>query len=84
MAEDALRDKRCGTDESKRTASFDSHGRPPSWPENSRHLRTKAHAARNGAKFHGRATARRRAGSAASQTQRGDNFSLDMILMTDA
>jgi len=45
MAEDALRDKRCGTDESKRTASFDSHGRPPSWPENSRHLRMKAHAA---------------------------------------
>jgi hypothetical protein len=30
------------------------------------------------------ATAPRRAGSAASQTQRGDNFSLDMILMTDA
>jgi hypothetical protein len=30
------------------------------------------------------AAQRRRAGSAASQTQRGDNFSLDMILMTDA
>jgi hypothetical protein len=30
------------------------------------------------------ATAPRHAGSAASQTQRSDNFSLDTILMTDA
>jgi hypothetical protein len=38
----------------------------------------------NGAKSLAGATAPRHAGSAASQTQRSDNFSLDMILMTDA
>jgi hypothetical protein len=43
-----------------------------------------ARGAQTAAKFQGGATAPRRADSAASQTQRGDNFSLDMILMTDA
>jgi hypothetical protein len=38
----------------------------------------------NGAKFHGQRNGAAHAGSAASQTQRSDNFSLDMILMTDA
>jgi len=45
MAEDALRDRRCGTDESKRTASL-TRTADRRYGRKIRHLRTKAHAAR--------------------------------------